>query len=198
MLYKDSSAYANITGVSIVDENDRVVNVHVGKKVTPGLIGGEASEFSTYNETKNNLPRPTFSTSFKSPVDGSQQFVLSYPIYKYETREYRGSLSAVIDAHSFLSKYGNLDNVNSQYVGFLDRNWTVIASPFKDAIGRNFYDPILAQASNEQADAHFEKVLSGQSNVALFEVQNGRQTKCWRAYHSRWRPHILLVYCHSD
>lgn len=172
-LYEASSRYAAVNGVSIIDENNKVVNAHLGKNNLPSIIGRDASEFSTYSETKANLPDPTFSRGFPSPFDGMQLLALSYPIYNYESRDYMGSVNIVIDTHSFLTKYGNLEDINSQYIGFLDRNWTILGSPFKDSLGRNYHDPVLAQASNEQADAHFEKVLSGQSSVALFSYRTG-------------------------
>lgn len=171
--YDESSVYVKIDGVSIIDQNAKVVNAYVGIKDSPSLIGLDASKFPAATETKNNLPNPTFSTAYKSPIDGALRIALSYPVYNYGTREYMGSANLVLDAHSFLSKYGNLDDPNSQYVSFLDKNWTVVSSPFKENVGHNFNDPIPAKGSNEQIKAHFAKVLSGQSSVALFNYKNG-------------------------
>lgn len=171
--YDQASAQAKINGVSLIDQNDKVVSAYVGLSDFPNLVGLDASKFPTTAETKNNLPNPTFSTAFKSPIDGGLRIALSYPVYNYETSEYMGSINVVVDAHSFLSKYGNLDDAGSQYIGFLDRDWTVISSPFKEIEGRNFNDPIAAHGSNEQIKAHFAKVLSGQPSVALFSYRTG-------------------------
>jgi len=175
-IYEESSSYSKIDGMLIIDENDDVVNTYIPLKDYPNVVALDVSKFPSVIESKKDMPNPSFSMGYKSPVDGTQRIALSYPVYVYQDTgrgEYMGSIIAMLDIRSFLSKYGNLDDVNSQYLSLIDRNWTVISSPFKDAVGRNFHEPILTKNSSKQAEAHFQKVLSGQSNLAVFNYRTG-------------------------
>jgi hypothetical protein len=51
----------------------------------------------------------------------------------------------------------------------------VLASPFKDSVGSHFFDPVLHKYSSPEADAHSQKVFSGQSHVAVFDYRTGER-----------------------
>ena len=69
---------------------------------------------------------------------------------------------------TFMRQYGNIDEVDSLYLGFLDEDATTLESVFKDNIGVNFFDPELQSDITPQAREHIIRVLSGESSVASF------------------------------
>jgi signal transduction histidine kinase len=77
-----------------------------------------------------------------------------------------------MDVRSFLLKYGNLDDVNQQYLVVLDKNATVLATPVKASIGQNFFAAGPQQGAANISNEHYKIVMSGQEDTALFSYRN--------------------------
>jgi signal transduction histidine kinase len=65
-----------------------------------------------------------------------------------QTNEYVGSLAALIPTVLFFEHYGNVHDIESQYLVALDRNATFLTHPLKQSIGTNFFDPDFQQFIN--------------------------------------------------
>jgi signal transduction histidine kinase len=170
--YDEAISITNIDGVSLNDENNKVVNYISSSVKKPEFIGYDLSNRPPFIEYLKNLPDPTFTHAFPSVIDGTLRVSLFYPVYNQDTGKYLGAIRASLIVHDFLSKYGNLDDSNSQYLMILDRNATVMTSAFKDNIGLNFFSEHVSQGSSQARYDHYRKVLSGESNAAVLNYRN--------------------------
>jgi signal transduction histidine kinase len=173
--YDKASRITTVDGIYILDENNMVVNYFNPSIQRPGYIGYDSSLLPPVVEYQSNLPNSTYSMSYKSTVDGKLRISLMHPVYNIESGKYLGAVSMALLLDPFLAHYGNLYDANSQYLAVLDRNATILSSPFRENVGLNFFSSIPAQGSSRAADDHYRKVLSGHSNAAIFEYRTGER-----------------------
>ena len=108
----------------ILDKNNMVkINlVPVGQK---NFLGANISYLSWVRETQTEH-KPVFSNGYVG-LDGKYRVGLTYPIINRETGEYIGIVGTVIPTESFFANYGNIHNINSQFLVVCDRNATLLA-----------------------------------------------------------------------
>ena len=63
---------------------------------------------------------------------------IAYPILNGETNEYMGLVSASIPTVDFFSRFGNVYDVQSQYLIALDRNANYLTHGNRELVGKNF------------------------------------------------------------
>ena len=98
------------------------------------FIGTNISYINWVRETRTEH-KPVLSNGYVG-LDGKYRIGLTYPIINRETGEYIGLVGAVIPTESFFAKYGNIHNVNSQFLVVYDRNTTLLVRRCKQSIGR--------------------------------------------------------------
>lgn len=165
--FDEATHLSRIDGVTLLDENNIIVNYYDDHYKKPTFIGFDASSLPPVIQYTSNSHKPTLTTGYRSTVDNSLKIALIVPVYKYGSGKYIGAVMMPFTVKDFLKKYGNLDDINSQYIVMLDRNATVLTSPIKELTGRNFFEPAISNIT-EEATTHIRKVLSGQEVTSLF------------------------------
>jgi signal transduction histidine kinase len=139
------------------------------------------------SETRTKLT-PIFSNGFRELEDNKYKIAITYPILNRETREYIGTIAVLIPTVKFFEHYGNIHNINSQYLVTYDRNGTFLASPAaaapeeevveeeENATGRkNFFANEIQQFIKYNKNLNDKVVLSGQPGKAIYDYGFGER-----------------------
>ena len=88
-------------------------------------------------QTKSTF-MPVFSNGYEGR-DGKYRIAITYPIVNRETGKYIGLVAALIPTIQFFQHYGNIYNINSQYLAVLDRQSVQLIHPLKTFVGTPFW-----------------------------------------------------------
>ena len=173
-MYTEATKISPVEDLYLLNQNNIVTSYFDPHQnsTNGGYVGYDASKSPPVVEFIKNLPNPTFSDAYKSEPTGSEQISLLYPIYSSSSGKYLGATVMALDLRTFLSKYGNLDDITSQYIVILDRNATFMTSPLKSIIGENFFSNSASRGTTQAATDHYRKVLSGQAHAEVFGYRN--------------------------
>jgi signal transduction histidine kinase len=119
---------------------------------------------------------PVFSTSLFS-LDGVYRMFIAYPILNGKTNEYMGLVSASIPTVDFFSRFGNVYDVQSQYLIALDRNANYLTHGNRELIGTNFFEEATQNSSTSGAALNrlVDRVLSSESGYAVYNSAEGER-----------------------
>ena len=126
-----------VDGLFIADENN-IVTTHIVSKGQRSFVNIDISFREYIQDTKNTL-RPVFSDGFKG-IDNIDRIALTVPIINSDTGKYIGIIGAEIPTESFFAHYGNIRDINSQFLVIFDKKGTLLAvGADKSLIGKNFF-----------------------------------------------------------
>jgi signal transduction histidine kinase len=159
----------------IVDRNGTITHVASNQEEQESFVGNNISFREYVNQTKATL-KPVFSTGILSP-DGIYRIVITYPIINRETGHYLGFIGAGIPTVDFISGFGNVYDIKSQYLAALDRNATHLVHSNPQLIGKDFFGEYTQNFTNQNQDLNnlMEKVLSGQSGDVVYSIGLGER-----------------------
>jgi hypothetical protein len=102
----------------ILDKDD-VVTVILAPKRSDIFVGADFSFRDWVKETRSNL-NPVFSDGFERI--GTYRIFITYPIINRTSGQYIGLLGTSIPTVQFFAHYGNVDNINSQFLVAYNKN----------------------------------------------------------------------------
>jgi hypothetical protein len=121
------------------------------------------------NWDKNKL-RTVFSDGFER--QDVYRIFITYPIIIKRTNgEYIVLLGTSISALEFFSHYGNIENINSQFLVAYNKNATLVSVGASiDLIGENFFGSIAQKYINydDVLNNSTRRLLTGNSNYAVY------------------------------
>ncbi|HEY6883673.1 MAG TPA: cache domain-containing protein, partial [Nitrososphaeraceae archaeon] len=121
----------------LLDKNN-IVKMNLVPAGQNNFLGTNTSYIDWIRETQTEH-KPVFSNGYVGR-DGKYRIGLTYPIINRESGDYIGLVGAVMPTESFFSKYGNIHNINSQFLAIYDRNTTLLAvGASKTLVGKNFF-----------------------------------------------------------
>lgn len=127
---------SKIGGLFLADKN----NIITYNKVAEGqrsFVNIDISLREYVNETRNTM-NPVFSNGFKG-IDGTYNIALTYPIINRDTGVYLGMIGVEIPSVEFFSRYGNVYDVDSQFLVTYDRNSNYVSTPRSNFLGKNLF-----------------------------------------------------------
>ena len=138
-LMKDKYALIDdiIDKIFVLDKNDIVVSglSHSGMDK---YLGADFSQREWVKETKQRLA-PVFSKGFER--QGIFSIYIAVPIINREDGQYVGLISASIPTERFFARYGNVHDINTQFLVIYDKNGTILAvGADRSLVGKNFFD----------------------------------------------------------
>ena len=151
---------------------------------TPFFGADEVSFKDLMQEAKSRL-EPVYTGGFKG-TDGTQRIALIFPVVGTESGDYLGSIVGLIPTVKFFEHYGNVHDINSQYLNSIRLQWFLSKPPIKE-IGRSqfFWRRVPA---NNKSQPRTEQI--SQSSVV--------RRKAWLFYIRLWdRGTIKLCISHS-
>ncbi len=129
------------------------------------------------NQTKNTLS-PVISDIFLG-IDDKNRIAMTYPIVikNISGSYYNGLVGAVIPTSEFFNFYGNIYDIQSQYLAVLDNNSTQLAHPVSSFVGKPFFGEYTQNITgqNENLNNFVRTVLSGSPSTIIYEFMNGER-----------------------
>jgi signal transduction histidine kinase len=152
-----------------------VVTISLAPKRSDIFVGADYSVRDWVKETRSTL-RPVFSDGFER--QGVYRIFITYPIINRTSAEYLGLLGTSIPALEFFDHYGNVDNINSQFLVAFNKNATLVAvGASKGLIGENFFGEVAQKFVNynEILNNSTRKLLAGNSDNAVYDYGQGER-----------------------
>ena len=157
-----------IDRIFILDKND-TVTTDLSNQGTDQYLGSDFSQKEWVKEAKNEL-NPVFSKGFER--QGTYTIYIAVPIINKENSGYLGLIGASIPTEKFFSRYGNVHDINSQFLVVYDRNATILAvGADKTLLGKNFFGQTVQNfiTQNEILNNLTRTLLSGEPNYGVYD-----------------------------
>ncbi|MEW5841592.1 MAG: cache domain-containing protein, partial [Thermoproteota archaeon] len=174
-------ANAEINSFTLVDgivllKRDNVVTYSTNY---PELVGIDAS-FRDYIVNAKQTSKPVISEGLMDR-NGKFGVGIAVPITgegKGGGREHLGMLVAALPSIEFFGRYGNVLDINSEYIVALDREGNYLVAGLTDVIGKNFFSDEIQELANHNPQLHklySDVILEGKQGSALFEAGFGER-----------------------
>ena len=165
---------ATVDDLFIADENDVITSDKVGKGKR-SFVNIDIS-FRDYVPETRESSTPVFSDGFEG-IDGIFRIALTYPIINRDDNRYIGMVGAQIPAAEFFPRYGNVYDIESQYLSVLDSHSVQLVHPVDTFIGTPFFGNVTQEATgyNSILNNLIQSVMSGEPSSAIYEFSNGER-----------------------
>lgn len=149
-----------------------IIRLHIG--AGEDFEGQDASSLSFVSETRSTM-QPAFSTGFVS-LDGELRIAITYPI-KDPAGDYQGLVAATLPVKGFFERYGNLYDINSQYLAALDKEANYLTTAVPELPGKNFYSEQVQQIINRNKEVNdlIATALSGREATTVVDWGRGER-----------------------
>jgi signal transduction histidine kinase len=175
-LMKDKYMQFNtvIDRLFILDKDDIMVNsfAPIGSET---FLGIDFSFRDWVKETRKGLV-PVFSAGFER--QDVYRIFITYPVINRETSQYIGLVGASIPTVNFFAHYGNVLDIDSQFLVAFDRNATLLAvGASQDLVGKNFFGYETQQFINHNKILNnlTQNLLAGNFGYAVYDYGEGER-----------------------
>ena len=154
--------------IFVLDSND-VVAAGLSQAGANQYLGADFSQREWVKEAKRDL-KPVFSKGFER--QGIYTIYIAVPIINQENNQYMGLIGASIPTEKFFARYGNVHDINSQFLVIFDKNGTILAvGADRSLVGKNFFGKTVQNfiAHNEILNNLTRTLLSGNSTYAMYD-----------------------------
>lgn len=153
------------SGVSVLD---------IAPLNTTNYAGINFSFRDWVNQTRNTLS-PVISDIFLG-MDDKNRIAMTYPIIIKNSSGsfYNGLVGVVIPVNEFFNFYGNIYDIQSQYLSVLDNESVILVHPLPSLIGKEFFGEFTQNLSgyNDILNNLVRTVISGQPDNSIYEFVN--------------------------
>ena len=166
---------SQVDGLFIVDENN-IVTTHIVSEGKRSFVNRDMSDRNYIRDTKDTL-QPVFSDGFKG-IDGTFRIALSVPIINSDSGKYIGIVGVTIPTESFFSLYGNIHDINSQFLVIYDKTGTLLAvGADKSLLAQNFFDDTVQTFINHNPILTnlTQNLLQGNPGNAIYDYGRGER-----------------------
>ena len=178
-IVKDKFSQVNnvtkIDGLFIVD-GDNILTTHVVSEGQRSFININMSFRDYIRETENTL-KPVFSDGFRG-IDGIFRIALTVPIVNSDSGKYIGVVGVTIPTESFFSLYGNIHDINSQFLVIYDKKGTLLAiGADKSLVAKNFFEDYVQTFINHNPTLTnlTQNLLKGNAGHAIYDYGRGER-----------------------
>jgi len=164
-----------IDGMFITDKDD-IVTYEIVSEGTKSFVNIDLSIREYVQEVKNTL-KPVFSEGFKG-IDNIYRIALAVPIVNSSSGEYLGLVGAKIPTESFFSLYGNIQDINSQFLVVYDKKGTLLAvGADKSLLAKNFFGEFVQNFTNHNPILMnlTKNLLQGISGYGIYDYGKGER-----------------------
>jgi signal transduction histidine kinase len=137
-------------------------------------VGNDLSFRPWVRETRDTL-KPVFSEGFEHL--GEYRVIITNPVIDRETKQYLGLVGVSIPTVRFFGHYGNVHDVNSQFLAAFDSKGTILAvGADPNLVGLDFFGETTQNFINRNPtlNQHIVELLQGNAGYALFDTGRGR------------------------
>ncbi len=154
--------------IFVLDKND-VVTTSLSEAGDNKYLGIDFSQREWVKEAKSDL-KPVFSKGFER--QGIYSVYIAVPIINRENSQYVGLIAASIPTEKFFARYGNVHDINSQFLVIYDKNGTILAvGADRSLVGKNFFGETVQNfiGHNEILNNLTRTLLNGNSNYGIYD-----------------------------
>jgi signal transduction histidine kinase len=133
--------------------------------------------FRNYISETRDTFQPVFSEGFKG-IDGTFRIALTVPIINSDSGEYIGIVGVTIPTEPFFSLYGNIHDINSQFLVIYDKKGTLLAVGADESLlGLNFFEDVVQTFINHNQILTnlTQNLLKGISGSAIYDYGRGER-----------------------
>lgn len=169
--------------INEITVNDGIVLLNQDNIVTistnyPEFVGVDASFRDYIKGAKQNL-EPVISEGSQGR-NGKFGIGIAVPIINDENGEYVGMLVGALVSQDFLSRYGNILEIDSQLITALDKNgaYLILPSGSDELVGKNFFSEEIQNRinGNQELNAMYTRaVKEGGLASTLFDTGSGER-----------------------
>jgi signal transduction histidine kinase len=167
---------SKIDGLFIADKNNIITYNKVSERQR-SFVNIDISLREYVNETRSTL-NPVFSNGFKG-IDGTHKIALTFPIINRDSNEYLGMVGVEIPSVDFFARYGNVYNVDSQFLVTYDRNSNYISTPRTNFLGKSLFSDEVQSffRFNDIQNNYYQNVFAGQlfGGYAIYDFGTGER-----------------------
>ena len=164
-----------VDGLFIVDE-DNIMTTHIVSEGHRSFVNIDMSFRNYIRETRDTL-QPVFSEGFTG-IDGTFRIALTVPIINNDSGEYIGIVGVTIPTEPFFSLYGNIHDINSQFLVIFDKKGTLLAVGADESLlGLNFFEDVVQTFINHNQILTnlTQNLLKGISGSAIYDYGRGER-----------------------
>jgi signal transduction histidine kinase len=173
--FRQLNSVTEVDGLLITDK-DGIINVHKASKGLKSFVNIDISSRDYIKQTKSNL-QPVYSNGFTG-IDGKYRIAITYPIVSLADGHYIGTAIANLPTIDFFKTYGNVENINSQFLVAFDTKGNLLAvGASKDLVGKDFFGN-ETQAfinHNDVLNNLTHSLLGGNKGYALYDYGRGER-----------------------
>ena len=150
-------------------DNDDIVTTDLSLQGTNLYLGSDFSQREWVKEDRNEL-KPVFSKGFEG--QDIYSIFIAVPMINKENNQYLGLIGASIPTEKFFSRYGNVHDINSQFLVVYDKNATILAvGADTNLVGKNFFGKIVQSfiTQNEILNNLTTTLLTGKPNYGVYD-----------------------------
>jgi len=173
--FSEVNDVTKVDGLFIADENN-IVTTHIVSEGQRNFINIDISIRDYVQETISTL-QPFFSDGFKG-IDNIDRIALTVPIVNSDSGKYNGIVGAEIPTEAFFSLYGNIHDINSQFLVVYDRKGTLLAvGADKSLQGKNFFSEDVQDFINHNLILNnlTQNLLQGIPGYARYDYGKGER-----------------------
>jgi signal transduction histidine kinase len=160
----------------IKDIVDKVYVLDKNDVVTQGLsetgiehVGADFSQREWVTSARNDSS-PMFSKGFER--QGLYTVYIAIPIINRENSQYVGLIAASIPTEKFFARYGNVHDINSQFLVVYDKTGTILAvGADRSLVGKNFFGNVVQNFVNHNQILYnlTKTLLSGVQSYGIYD-----------------------------
>ena len=178
-LLKQADTYINsritpIDTLGLLNSSNILVNISPDE--FRSYIGLDRSQ-TGYVEEVNKSWQPYISSGFAGAL-GRYIIAIGVPITNLETGSHVGIIATAPLTTKFFERYGNILNVNAQFIVALDRDGKYLTAAPPELVGKDFFGEEVQNLMNENPDVYrlYENaVRSGEPGSAVFDAGFGER-----------------------
>ncbi|MGN6822681.1 MAG: sensor histidine kinase [Candidatus Nitrosocosmicus sp.] len=106
-------------------------------------------------------------------LDGKLRFGITNPIINRETGNLIGMVGAIVPVEKFFSKYGNIYDINSEFISAYDSKGSILVTPRAVFIGKNVFSQQVQQFANHDPifNRIINNILNGQPDSGTYFIK---------------------------
>ena len=188
---------AEINDVFLLDSNNIVTLAMPGPNSTTDdtdlKAGDDLSQRQWVKDTRTKTEAPYFSGGFER--QGIYKIFITFPILDRETSERLGIVGASISTVPFFSAYGNLEDLDEQFLVVFDKAGNIITNPGNAGLlGQNFFGEFVQDfvAGNKVLNNLTQNLLQGNSGFGVYDYGRGQRITTQEPITVNGRPEFFV------
>jgi signal transduction histidine kinase len=160
----------------LITDNEGVITIHKASKGLETFVNIDISSNEYMKQTKESL-LPVYSDGFTG-IDGKYRIVITYPITSVDDGHYIGTVVANLPTVDFFKNYGNVNDINSQFLVAFDTRANLLAvGASDDLVGKNFFGNETQQFINYNKELNnlTQYLLAGNIGYAMYDYGRGER-----------------------